>query len=145
MRTLRRLALCVFASLVAASPLLAHHDWPVDRTKQITVTGTVTVYRWADPHVMITLEVQTGGTVEQWNVGGSNKKYSAAGGWDKDTFKPGDVITATGFRYRDGSNVIEVRTIVMASGKEMYYGSRPARTPPPVRPTAVPTSSDGER
>ena len=74
MRTLRKLALGVIGALVAASPLLAHHDWPVDRTKQITVTGTVTAYTWADPHVMIALDVQANGTIEKWKVGGSNKK-----------------------------------------------------------------------
>jgi len=44
MRTLRKLLLGVIGALVAACPLLAHHDWPVDRTKLITVTGTVTAY-----------------------------------------------------------------------------------------------------
>jgi Family of unknown function (DUF6152) len=58
MRTLRKLALGVIGALVAASPLLAHHAWPVDRTKQITVKGTVTAYTWADPHVMIALDVK---------------------------------------------------------------------------------------
>ena len=118
----------IVAVAVLASPgaLPAHHEWPVDRTKQVTITGTVTAYTWADPHVMIALDVQANGTIEKWNVGGSDRKYSAAGGWNRNTFKPGDVITATGLRYRDGSNALEVRKIVMASGKELYYGSRSA-------------------
>ena len=53
MHVLRNLALGAIGFLVAALPLLAHHDWPVDQTKEITVKGTVTAYRWADPHVMI--------------------------------------------------------------------------------------------
>jgi hypothetical protein len=142
MRTWRNFATGVIAGLVAASPVLAHHEWPVDRSKQITVSGTVTAYRWADPHVMITLDVRANGTIEKWNVGGSNKKYSAAGGWDKNTFTPGDVITATGFRFTDGSNMLELRTIVTAGGKELYYGTRPPRT---RQPAAEPTSSDTER
>ena len=146
MRTLRKLSLRVIGPLVAAIPLLAHHEWPVDRTKQITVTGTVTAYRWADPHVMIALDVQANGTVEKWNVGGSNKKYSAVNGWDRNTLKPGDVITAIGYRFRDGSNAAQLQKIVMASGKEMYlYGPPALRTPLGVRPAADPTSSGGER
>ena len=58
MRTLRKLALGVIGALVAASPLLAHHEWPVGRTTQVTITGTVTAYTWADPHVMIAPDVQ---------------------------------------------------------------------------------------
>lgn len=33
--------------LASASPLLAHHAWPVDRTRQVTITGTVTAFTWA--------------------------------------------------------------------------------------------------
>jgi len=123
MRTLRKLALGVIGTLLAASPLLAHHDWPVDRTNLITVTGTVTAFTWADPHVMIALDVEANGTIEQWKVGGSNKKNTAANGWDKNTLKPGDVITGIGFRFKDGSHAAQLQKIVMANGKEMFlYG-----------------------
>ena len=135
MRTLRKLALGVIGALVVASPLLAHHDWPVDRARQVTVTGTVTAYRWADPHVMIELDVQAHGTIEKWKVGGSNKKNSAANGWDRNTLKPGDVIAAIGFRFKDGSTAAQLQKIVMANGKEMsLYGQLP------VLPAADPTS-----
>ena len=140
MRTLRRLALGVIGTLVVASPLLAHHDWPVDRTRLITVTGTVTAYRWTDPHVMIDLDVQANGMIEKWKVGGSNKKNSAANGWDKNTLKPGDVITGIGFRFKDGSNAAQLQKIVMANGKEMdLYGQLR------VLPAAEPTSTGRER
>ena len=124
MRALRKFALGLIGALVAASPLLAHHDWPVDRTRLITVKGTVTAYTWADPHVMIALDVQANGTVEKWRVGASSKKYTAAGGWDRNTFKPGDVITVIGYRFKDGSNMAQVQKVVMASGKKLYYSSR---------------------
>jgi hypothetical protein len=123
MRALRKFALGLIGALVAASPLLAHHDWPVDRTRLITVKGTVTAYTWADPHVMIALDVQVNGRIEKWNVGGSNKKNSAVNGWNKNTLKPGDVITGIGFRFKDGSNAAQLQKIVMANGKEMdLYG-----------------------
>ena len=140
MRTPRKLSLGVIGALVAASPLLAHHEWPVDRTKQITVTGTVTAYTWADPHVMIALDVQANGTIEKWKVGGSNKKNSAVNGWDKNTLKPGDVITGIGFRFKDGSNAAQLQKIVMANGTEMsLYGQLR------VLPAADPTSTGRER
>ena len=138
MRTLRTLAVGVIGALVAASPLLAHHDWPVDRTKQITVTGTVTAYRWADPHVMIDLDVQANGTIEKWKVGGSSPQFMTTCGWNKKTLKPGDVITVIGYRFKDGSNAARMQTIVMPNGQEMHYGapsSRAAECVPTARST----------
>jgi hypothetical protein len=83
----------------------------------------VTAFTWADPHVMIALDVQANGIIEKWKVGGSNKKNTAANGWDRNTLKPGDVITAIGYRFKDGSNAAQLQKVVMASGKEMYlYG-----------------------
>lgn len=114
---------------MAATPILAHHDWPVDRTSQITLRGTVTAFTWANPHVTIAIEVQTGGAVEKWILGGSSPKVMTDGGWDRNTLKPGDVITGVGYRFRNGSNVALLQTIVLASGRELYYGRRPQDRP----------------
>jgi hypothetical protein len=115
------------AVLVAAPSLaLAHHAWPVDRSKEVTVKGTVTGFNWTNPHVMIDLEVKTdAGKVEKWNVGGPSTERMSGNGWDKNTLKPGDVITGYGYRFSDGQNVVQLQRIVMASGKEMLlYGRR---------------------
>jgi len=122
-RKLRRLLVGAIGILVAASPLFAHHAWPVDRTKEVTVKGTVTAYTWSDPHVMIALDVATAAGVEKWNVGGPSMNRMAGNGWGKDTLKPGDVITGIGSQFADGSKVVQLQKIVMASGKEMFlYG-----------------------
>ena len=42
----------------AAVPLSAHHQWPVRRDRLVTVKGTVIEFIWANPHPMMTLEVQ---------------------------------------------------------------------------------------
>jgi Family of unknown function (DUF6152) len=46
------------ATLASASTLFAHHSWPVDFSKEVTATGTVSEYSWGDPHVTIVLEVK---------------------------------------------------------------------------------------
>ena len=85
---------------------------------------------------MIALDVQANGTIEKWKVGGSSKKNSAINGWDKNTLKPGDVVTGIGFRFSDGSNQAQLQKIVMASGKEMdLYGQ--LRVLPATDPTAI--------
>jgi hypothetical protein len=125
MRTPKKLLLGAIGILVVASPLFAHHAWPVNRSKELTVKGTVTAYTWSDPHVMIALDVATAAGVENWNVGGPSMNRMAGNGWDKGTLKAGDVITGIGHRFADGSNVLQLQKIVMASGKEMFlYGRR---------------------
>jgi hypothetical protein len=124
MSRLQVLALGTVVILAAASPLFAHHSWPVNTSKEITVNGTVTSYSWANPHVMIGLDVRAGnGAVEKWSVGGPSVTRMAANGWDKNTLKPGDVLTAIGYQFSDGQKVLRLQRIVMAGGKEMLlYG-----------------------
>lgn len=115
-------------SLIAvtlASPLFAHHDWPADRAHAITIQGTVTAFTWANPHVTIAIEVNSNGTIEKWIVGASSPKVLSDNGWDKSTFKPGDAVTATGYRFRNGSNVIQLQKLVTAGGRELYYAGPP--------------------
>ena len=130
MRALRTLALTAIGALVSARPLPAHHDWPVDRTRQITLQGTVTAFTWANPHVTIAVEVQADGAVEKWILGGSSPKVMTDGGWDRDTLKPGDVITGIGYRFRNGSNVALLQKVVLADGTELYYGRSPRVSKP---------------
>jgi hypothetical protein len=121
-----QVALAFVAFVAAASPLLAHHSWPVDTSKAVTVSGTVTSYEWGNPHVMMGLDVKANdGSLEKWNVGGPSTTRMEGNGWDKTTLKPGDVITATGFRFSDGQKILRLEKVVMASGKEMFlYGRR---------------------
>jgi hypothetical protein len=112
--------------VAAVSPLLAHHSWPVDTSRAVTVKGTVTGYEWGNPHVMIGLDVKADdGSTEKWSVGGPSTTRMEANGWDKSTLKPGDVITATGYRFSDGQRILRLDKVLMASGKEMFlYGRR---------------------
>ena len=58
MKTLCVPAFVVLTLVSAVMPLAAHHSWPVSFDRLVTVKGTVTEFRWANPHPMITLEVQ---------------------------------------------------------------------------------------
>ena len=120
----RVLALGAAGILAAATPLLAHHSWPVDFSKEVTVKGTVTEYSWGNPHVMIGLEVRTDdGKMEKWSVGGPSTTRMAANGWGKDSLRMGDVITGTGYRFADGQRILRLQKIVMPDGKVMLlYG-----------------------
>src|SRR5436189_4616502 len=120
MRSLQTAAVAAVAMLAAASPLLAHHSWPVDMSKEMTVKGTVTDYSWGNPHVMIGLEVRNeNGTIEKWSVGGPSTSRMEGNGWHKDSLKLGDVVTGSGYRFSDGQRILRLQKIVMPDGKAM--------------------------
>lgn len=117
-------ALVILALVSAAAPLAAHHSWPVNMDRLVTVKGTVTEFAWANPHPMITLEVQSNdGRTEKWQVGGPAIVRMTANGWTKTTVKPGDVITGIGYQYTDGQKIVRLERVVLADGKELkVYG-----------------------
>ena len=112
------------ALVSGAVPLSAHHSWPVDMSRLVTVKGTVTELAWENPHPMMTLEVRTDdGKMEKWLVGGPALSRMEANGWTKTTVKPGDVLTGTGYQFSDGQKIIRLERVVLADGKEMrLYG-----------------------
>jgi len=114
----------LLALVLAAIPLSAHHSWPVNLEKLVTVKGTVTDFTWENPHPMMTLEVKTDdGKVEKWQVGGPAINRMEANGWTKTTVKAGDVITGTGYQFSDGQKIIRLERVMLADGKEMrLYG-----------------------
>jgi hypothetical protein len=116
-------AVVVLALALAAPPLSAHHSWPVNMGKLVTVTGTIQKIEWTNPHPMFTLEVRDGGRTETWLIGGPALNRMEANGWTKTTLKPGDVVTGTGYQFSDGQKIIRLERVVMADGKEMrVYG-----------------------
>ena len=111
-------------TIVAGTPLFAHHSWPVDFNREVTVKGTVTEYSWGNPHVMIALDVKRDdGTIEKWNVGGPSTSRMEANGWHKGSLKLGDVITGSGYQFMDGQKILRLQRITMPDGKTMLlYG-----------------------
>src|SRR5467141_1674271 len=122
---MKNFALCltlIFSGLFLSAPLLAHHgEVNYDTEKVVSVKGTVTDFQFINPHVQIFLDVRNDkGEIEKWSgEARSPTMLVRVGGWGKDTLKPGDVITASGFRSKNGSNILRLKTIVLANGLEM--------------------------
>ena len=124
MKCLLSSVLIILALVPAGVTLSAHHSWPVNRDKLVTVKGTVMDFAWENPHPMITLEVRTDeGKTEKWLVGGPAINRMEANGWTKTTVKIGDVITGSGYQFSDGQKIIRLERITFSDGKEMrLYG-----------------------
>jgi len=114
----------VLALVFAVMPIAAHHSWPVSNDKLVTVKGKVIEFEWANPHPMITLEVQgSDGKMEKWQIGGPAINRMEANGWTKSTVKTGDVITGIGYQFSDGHKIVRLERVVLADGREIrVYG-----------------------
>src|SRR5216684_2331440 len=122
---MKKLVLClaiIFAALFVSAPVLAHHgETNYDTDKLVSVKATVTNFQFINPHVQIFLDVKNEkGEIEKWICEArSPTMLVRIGAWDKSTLKPGDVITASGHRARNGSYVLRLQKIVLADGREM--------------------------
>ena len=107
------------AALLGGSAVSAHHSFAVffDDTKTIELTGSVTEFRFSNPHAIISLEVKTpAGAVEEWKAETNAVTLLKRRGWTKDSLKPGEVVTVNGWPSRDGANYMRMRTIKKADG-----------------------------
>src|SRR5579862_4319728 len=87
--------LLLLGLLVCALNASAHHGVAAfDVSKTVTVTGTVTGFRFDNPHVLLYFNVKdTDGKVQMW-VGELNSRNALERlGWTSHTVKPGDGIT----------------------------------------------------
>lgn len=114
--------------LVSVSgPVFAHHAWHgYDMANVTSVKGFVTQFDWGNPHVWINFEAKDDkGNIEKWAAGGPSPSRMAGTGWDKETLKPGDQITAVGHRIADGTNSLRLVKVVLSDGRELIcYGGR---------------------
>ena len=123
---IQRLAL--FAVIVAVifvpTSLLAHHGTAnYDMTKVTTLKGTVTDFQFINPHTLILFDVKNDqGVVEHWQAEATSPNHLVRAGWSKDIVKTGDEITISGFRAKNGSNVLRFQKMVLANGQEIKEG-----------------------
>ena len=109
------------ALLIACGPLSAHHGSSnYDMSKSVSVKGTVTQFAFINPHSAIHLEAKDDkGNVEQWLIEADSPNNLARAGWNRDSIKPGDVVTIVGNRLKDGSKVMRLQKVIFADGKEL--------------------------
>lgn len=111
--------------LLVAAPMSAHHGFSAyDMGVPSTVKGTVTDFQFVNPHVQVYFDVKTAeGTVEKWQAELATPAILTRRGWNSKSLKPGDEITMTGGRAKNGSPSMHATKIVFsASGQELKMG-----------------------
>jgi hypothetical protein len=125
-RTPGTLAAAALLAIPAAA--FGHHSFAVffDPQKSMTITGTVTAFRFTNPHGTVALDVRKpNGAVEKWRAETNAPVILTRRGWSRTSVKPGDVVTIEGWPSRDGRPYMRLREMRDAAGKPV--GSAPFR------------------
>ena len=119
----------VFALLLGASmlaiPAVAHHSFAAqyDRSKAVTLKGTVTKLEWMNPHIYFYIDVKTGDRVVNWSIEGGAPSMLYRAGWRTDSLKVGDQVTVDGWLAKDGTNLANMRTVTLPDGRTVFGAS----------------------
>ncbi len=116
-----RIAVAALAFLLAAGAAFAHHSPIVfDRTRQVTLTGTVTEFRWGNPHSWIHLDVaDADGKVANWSIEMDPASHLARRGWKSSLLKPGDKITIVVYPLRNDEKGGQYISVTLPDGKKL--------------------------
>jgi len=111
----------LFVVVLLATALSAHHSTAdYDLKHPASATGVVTRFEWANPHSYIFLDVMAAdGGVEHWIVEIDGPHALERLGWSKDSLKPGDRITCSGARAKDGSPRLRCTQVIIADGRAL--------------------------
>jgi hypothetical protein len=127
------------AVCTAGSRLTAHHSFAAeyDRDKPVTLQGTITRIEWMNPHIYFYMDVkETSGEVVNWAIEGGAPTSLYRAGWRKDDMKVGDTVTVHGYLARNGKKLANMRTAILADGREVFGGQQyfsPTLPKPPGR------------
>ena len=104
---------------------LAHHSPIVfDRTREVTITGVVTEFKWSSPHAWIHLDVKDDqGHVDNWGVEMDPATNLARAGWKSTSVKPGDKVSIVVHPLRNDEKGGQYISITLADGSKL--GQKP--------------------
>jgi hypothetical protein len=116
---MRALAIGLVMVLAAAAVPMAHHGLAqFDQTKRVTLVGTVTDFHFVSPHVVVEVDVKDDeGHTQHWNA-----EMTAAPnltGWTATSLEPGNTVTVTGCRAKNGSFYIWVTQLTSSNGTRL--------------------------
>ena len=105
--------------LMVMSPAFAHHSFAVffsTDEKLLSVSGVVKEFRFSNPHGVITLAVRKGADTTIWRAETNSPSMLRRRGWTPDSLHVGDRVTIEGWRARDGSQYLRMKSAHLADG-----------------------------
>lgn len=117
--TMRYKALAFVTAAMIAIPAIAHHSFAMfDMQSEATVAGTVTEFKWTNPHAFMALDAAgDNGAIANWAIEMTSPNNLINGGWRRSSIKPGDKITVTYHPLVNGRRGGSLVRVKLADGK----------------------------
>jgi hypothetical protein len=127
------LCLSVLGLGALAAPALAHHSFAMfDRSKQVSISGTVKEFQYTNPHswVIVTVPGANGQDVD-WGFESEGPSTLLRAGIKHSSLNPGEKVTAIAYPMRDGRPAGSLISITKADGAVLTFraGPPPADNP----------------
>ena len=124
MKKLTSLFAGVAGCLLLSISLWAHHGQAgYDTTGTVTVNGTLTDFKFVNPHSIVSIDVKSEqGATEGWQGELTSPNHLIRAGWEATTLKPGDKVTMSGYRAKSGANSMWI-TKISVNGEELKMGA----------------------
>lgn len=109
--------------LLAYAPVRAHHSFAADYdvAKPVRLTGTVTKMEWTNPHAHIVVSVRDrAGVATSWRFELGTPNALMRAGWLKNSVKPGDTVTVSGYAAKDGSRMVNAQSVMSGDGQTLF-------------------------
>lgn len=102
----------------------AHHsNSAYDRSRTITVAGTVQEFKWANPHTWLYVQVPNGnGGNDLWSFEGGSVAVLARNGWRADAIKTGQHVKVICQPNRNGSHGGGFIKVIFDDGSSLHIG-----------------------
>ena len=112
--------------LAMALPSVAHHSFAAeyDRSRTITVTGSVTRPEWTNPHARLYVQgTDETGKTQEWDFELGPPNGLMRNGWRRDSLKAGLKVVVEGFRSKTSTVVANARSVKLPDGRQVLAGS----------------------
>lgn len=122
MKKLLTLFVLIAVPSMFAGSLFAHHGRGAtyDMKKRVTLKGNVSRVEWRNPHVVIYMDVRDAdGKVVTWGFENAGVSQLAQAGYNRNTLKVGQEITAIVNPAANGASTAIVVKVILADGSEI--------------------------
>ena len=129
-------AILLLIGLLSAFAVYGHHSAAgVDRSKTVTVEGTVKQFKWGNPHAWLDVEVPNSkGGADVWSFEMTSPTFLVRAGWKATSVKAGDKVKVVGRPLKNGDPGGLFVSVTLPDGKTLTEQAQPAAPAPAATP-----------